>query len=81
MNAFIILSFLHFYFGTTTNYNVGHLCKILKVEIGGDAQSTEGTEASHMHNEWDENYSGGYGWWLMTEAKKRTPNIKLYGLP
>ena len=61
--------------------NFGASLHILKVEIGGDAQSTEGTEASHMHNEWDENYSRGYEWWLMTEAKKRNPNIKLYGLP
>ncbi|XP_021369107.1 galactocerebrosidase-like isoform X2 [Mizuhopecten yessoensis] len=55
--------------------------QILKVEIGGDSQSTEGTEASHMHNEWDENYQRGYEWWLMTEAKKRNPDILLYGLP
>ena len=34
---------------------------ILKVEIGGDAQSTEGTEHSHMHTEKDENYTRGYG--------------------
>ena len=32
---------------------------ILKVEIGGDAQSTEGTEHSHMHAENDENYTRG----------------------
>ncbi|XP_033731048.1 galactocerebrosidase-like isoform X1 [Pecten maximus] len=55
--------------------------QILKVEIGGDGQSTEGTEASHMHNEWDENYQRGYEWWIMTEAKKRNPDILLYGLP
>ena len=30
----------------------------------------EGTESSHMHESWDENYSRGYEWWLMTEAKK-----------
>lgn len=33
---------------------------ILKVEIGGDGQSTEGTEASHMRNENEENYTRGY---------------------
>lgn len=54
---------------------------ILKVEIGGDGQSTDGTESSHMHSENEENYKTGYEWWLMTEAKKRNPNIKLYGLP
>ncbi|XP_071090487.1 galactocerebrosidase-like [Haliotis cracherodii] len=61
--------------------NFGASLQILKVEIGGDAQSTDGTEASHMHNSWDENYQRGYEWWLMVEAKKRNPDIKLYGLP
>ena len=31
---------------------------------------SEGTESSHMHEEWDENYSRGYEWWIMKEAKK-----------
>ncbi|XP_077179527.1 galactocerebrosidase isoform X2 [Paroedura picta] len=61
--------------------NCGAALQILKVEIGGDAQSTDGTEASHMHYENDENYFRGYEWWLMKEAKKRNPNIKLIGLP
>eukprot|EP00759_Apiculatamorpha_spiralis_P041702 PhF_6_TR40219/c0_g1_i1/m.59754/K01202/GALC; galactosylceramidase len=60
--------------------NFGASLQILKVEIGGDAQSTDGAESSHMHNPWDENYERGYEWWLMVEAKKRNPNIKLYGL-
>lgn len=58
-----------------------HLEQVLKVEIGGDAQSTDGTEASHMPNSWEENYRRGYEWWIMVEAKKRNPHIKLYGLP
>ena len=53
---------------------------VLKVEIGGDAQSTEGTEASHMHIAEEENYQRGYEWWLMKEAKARNPSIALYGL-
>eukprot|EP00057_Strongylocentrotus_purpuratus_P033022 XP_789829.3 PREDICTED: galactocerebrosidase [Strongylocentrotus purpuratus] len=61
--------------------NFGAALHILKVEIGGDAQSTEGTEPSHMHSPDDENYQRGYEWWLMKEAKKRNPNIKLYALP
>ncbi|XP_061467888.1 galactocerebrosidase isoform X2 [Rhineura floridana] len=61
--------------------NFGAALHILKVEIGGDAQSTDGTEPSHMHYEDDENYFRGYEWWLMKEAKKRNPNIKLIGLP
>ncbi|GFR85272.1 galactocerebrosidase, partial [Elysia marginata] len=61
--------------------NFGASLQILKVEIGGDVQSTDGTEASHMHNSWEENYQRGYEWWLMQEAKKRNPDIKLYALP
>ena len=54
---------------------------ILKVEIGGDTDSTEGAEPSHMHAKGDENYARGYEWWLMNEAKKRNPDLKLYGAP
>merc|ERR1712176_1169272 len=54
---------------------------MLKVEIGGDTDATEGAEPSHMHFNGDENFQRGYEWWLMKEAKKRNPNIKLYGLP
>ncbi|NXX91720.1 GALC Galactocerebrosidase, partial [Centropus bengalensis] len=61
--------------------NFGASLHILKVEIGGDGQSTDGTEPSHMHYENDENYFRGYEWWLMKEAKKRNPKIKLIGLP
>ncbi|KAK6174546.1 hypothetical protein SNE40_017799 [Patella caerulea] len=61
--------------------NFGASLQIFKVEIGGDIQSTDGTEASHMHNSWDENYNRGYEWWMMKEAKMRNPDIKLYGLP
>ncbi|BFY98227.1 hypothetical protein BsWGS_01267 [Bradybaena similaris] len=59
----------------------GASLQILKVEIGGDAQASDATEASHMHVEWEENYQRGYEWWMMKEAKKRNPNIQLYGLP
>lgn len=58
--------------------------QILKVEIGGDAQSTDGTEASHMHTAaelYTPNFKRGYEAWLMVEAKKRNPAIKLYALP
>ncbi|XP_068451578.1 galactocerebrosidase isoform X2 [Clinocottus analis] len=61
--------------------NFGASLHILKVEIGGDAQTTDGTEPSHMHYENDENYFRGYEWWLMKEAKKRNPNITLMCLP
>ena len=61
--------------------NFGANLQVLKVEIGGDAQSTDGTETSHMHTRDDLDCTRGYEWWLMKEAKKRNPEIKLYGLP
>ncbi|XP_077766387.1 galactocerebrosidase isoform X4 [Canis aureus] len=61
--------------------NFGASLHILKVEIGGDGQTTDGTEPSHMHYALDENFFRGYEWWLMKEAKKRNPNIILMGLP
>ncbi|XP_075388486.1 galactocerebrosidase isoform X2 [Tenrec ecaudatus] len=61
--------------------NFGASLHILKVEIGGDGQTTDGTEPSHMHYALDENYFRGYEWWIMKEAKKRNPNITLMGLP
>merc|ERR1719183_217380 len=61
------------------NYGLG--LKILKVELGGDTDATEGAEPSHMHYKGDENYQRGYEWWLMKEARARNPDIKLYGLP
>lgn len=60
--------------------NFGASLQILKVEIGGDAQSTDGAESSHMHTPFEEDYHRGYEWWLMNEAKARNPSIKLYGL-
>ena len=53
---------------------------ILKVEIGGDAQSTDGTEPSHMHFRNDLSCTRGYELFLIQEAKKRNPSILSYGL-
>ena len=53
---------------------------ILKVEIGGDTNSTDGTEPSHMRTPGTVDCNQGYEWWLMEQAKARNPNIKLYGL-
>jgi galactosylceramidase len=61
--------------------NFGASLHMLKVEIGGDSQSTDGTESSHMHSKDDLNYNRGYEWWLLSEAKKRNSDIKTYGLP
>ncbi|WP_432886915.1 NPCBM/NEW2 domain-containing protein [Kribbella sp. CA-245084] len=54
--------------------------QLLKVEIGGDTNSTDGAEPSHQHTASDLDCNRGYEWWLMAEAKKRNPAIKLYGL-
>ncbi|GHV67535.1 galactosylceramidase [Bacteroidia bacterium] len=55
----------------------------LKVEIGGDVNSTDGTEPSHARTREEYRkpqphyFDRGYEWWLMKEAKKRNPDIKL----
>ena len=58
----------------------GAALQILKVEIGGDTNSTDGAEPSHEHTRGDVNCDRGYEWWLMEQAKARNPSIKLYGL-
>ncbi len=58
----------------------GASLQILKVEIGGDTNSTDGAEASHMREPDDVDCDRGYEWWLMSEAKARNPDIKLAGL-
>lgn len=53
----------------------------LKVEIGADVNSTDGSEPSHMRTPTDHDSSRGYEWWLMAEAHKRNPRILLEILP
>ncbi|MGB6932276.1 MAG: hypothetical protein WBD91_05840 [Acidobacteriaceae bacterium] len=53
----------------------------LKVEIGADVNSTDGSEPSSMRSRADHNYDRGYEWWLMEEARKRNPSIILDTLP
>lgn len=55
----------------------------LKVEIGGDINSTDGSEPSHARTK-DEflnpkpaYFQRGYEWFLMNEAKQRNPDIYL----
>jgi len=60
--------------------NYGASFQHLKVEIGGDVNSTDGAEPSHMHDRSEENYNRGYEWWLMEQAKARNPEIMLDGL-
>ncbi|MEU1753035.1 ricin-type beta-trefoil lectin domain protein [Micromonospora matsumotoense] len=60
--------------------NYGASLQILKVEIGGDTNSTSGAEPSHSHFRGDLDCNRGYEWWIMEQAKLRNPGIKLVGL-
>jgi galactosylceramidase len=53
----------------------------LKVEIGADVNSTDGSEPGTMRSRDDHDYTRGYEWWLMKEARKRNPKIILDALP
>lgn len=57
--------------------NYGAALHHLKVEIGGEVNSTDGTEPTHMRTPTDQNYSRGYEWWLMSQAAARNTNIML----
>ncbi|WP_433893391.1 NPCBM/NEW2 domain-containing protein [Streptomyces sp. CA-111067] len=54
--------------------------QLLKLEIGGDANSTDGSEPSIEHSKGTVNCNAGYEFWLAEQAKARNPNIGLYGL-
>ncbi len=58
----------------------GASLELLKVEIGGGMNSTDGSEPSHMREPGEVNCGRGYEWWLMKQAKKRNPDITLLGL-
>ncbi|MDY7089364.1 MAG: ricin-type beta-trefoil lectin domain protein [Actinomycetota bacterium] len=58
----------------------GAAMQIMKVEIGGDTNSTSGAEPSHQHTRGAVDCNRGYEWWMMAQAKARNPNIKLVGL-
>ncbi|MEU6261546.1 RICIN domain-containing protein [Streptomyces sp. NPDC047043] len=58
----------------------GASLQILKVEIGGDTDSTSGAESSHSHAAGDLDCDRGYEWWLMEQAKARNPDIKIAAL-
>ncbi|WP_052390319.1 RICIN domain-containing protein [Streptomyces sp. NRRL B-24484] len=58
----------------------GAALQVLKVEIGGDTNSTDGAEASHEHVQGQVRCDTGYEWWLMEQAKARNPDIKLAAL-
>ena len=59
----------------------GAALSIAKVEVGGDAQQTDGTTASYRHDQ-DEppNFNRSHIWWAMASAKSRRPDVTFYGL-
>jgi glycosyl hydrolase family 59/glycosyl hydrolase family 59 (putative galactocerebrosidase) len=59
----------------------GAAVQLLKLEIGGDANSTDGSEPSHEHVRGDVNCNVGYEFWLGEQAVARNPDIKLVALP
>jgi hypothetical protein len=58
----------------------GAAMQIMKLEIGGDTNSTSGAEPSHEHVRGAVNCNRGYEWWLAGQARQRNPGIKLVGL-
>lgn len=58
----------------------GAALQILKVEIGGDTNSTDGAESSIEHERGAINCDNGYQWWLMEQARARNPHIDLAAL-
>ena len=58
----------------------GASLQMLKIEIGGDTNSTSGAEPSIEHTRGTINCNVGYEFWLAQQARTRNPNIKLYGL-
>ncbi|MER6441042.1 ricin-type beta-trefoil lectin domain protein [Streptomyces sp. NPDC001185] len=58
----------------------GASLQLLKIEIGGDANSTDGSEPSIEHTRGVINCNAGYEFWLAEQAKARNPDIGLYGL-
>ncbi|WP_329059618.1 ricin-type beta-trefoil lectin domain protein [Amycolatopsis sp. NBC_01480] len=59
----------------------GAAVQLLKLEIGGDANSTDGAEPSHEHVRGQVNCDAGYEFWLGEQAVARNPGIKLVALP
>ncbi len=61
--------------------NYGAALQVLKVEIGYDGNNTAVSWPSYKRS-LDEkpDFNRGYAWWLMKEAKKRNPEIKLSAL-
>ncbi|MBO3753088.1 hypothetical protein J5X84_44215 [Streptosporangiaceae bacterium NEAU-GS5] len=51
----------------------GSAVQLLKIEIGGDANSTDGSEPSVEHTKGAVNCDAGYEFWLAEQAKAAIP--------
>jgi hypothetical protein len=60
--------------------NHGASLQVLKLEIGGDSDSSAGAEPSIEPSKGAVDCGRGYEWWLAEQAAQRNPNIKIYGL-
>ncbi|MEV7234398.1 ricin-type beta-trefoil lectin domain protein [Streptomyces sp. NPDC051020] len=58
----------------------GASLQLLKLEIGGDTNSTDGAEPSIEHTRGAVDCNNGYQWWLAEQAKARNPEIKFSAL-
>ncbi|MEU8510720.1 ricin-type beta-trefoil lectin domain protein [Kitasatospora sp. NPDC048722] len=58
----------------------GASLQVLKLEIGGDTNSTDGAEPSIEHTRGTVDCDQGYEWWLAEQARARNPGITFYGL-
>ncbi|MFF2546174.1 ricin-type beta-trefoil lectin domain protein [Kitasatospora sp. NPDC058063] len=58
----------------------GASLQVLKLEIGGDTNSTDGAEPSIEHTRGTIDCNQGYEWWLADQAKARNPDITFIGL-
>jgi hypothetical protein len=58
----------------------GASLQMLKLEIGGDSNSSVGAEPSIEPTQGSVDCRSGYEWWLAEQAVRRNPDLELYGL-
>ncbi|MET8543660.1 ricin-type beta-trefoil lectin domain protein [Kitasatospora sp. NPDC004799] len=58
----------------------GASLQLLKLEIGGDTNSTDGAEPSIEHTRGAVDCDQGYQWWIAEQAKARNPGIRFAAL-
>jgi Glycosyl hydrolase family 59 len=58
----------------------GASLQLLKLEIGGDGNSSDGAEPSVEHTAGNINCAAGYEFAIAQQAVARNPDLKLYGL-